>query len=117
MDLYLTIEKTDVKIYKVRCSINMDDLIKFVDDTYGSYQEVEVDPTLDPETYGDVEVSCTKEEYYNQHIEDYMDDQDPDLLFTDNCHNHKNYQLESEECSIKAVSDPIPSFSETKEAS
>ena len=65
MDINLTIEKTDVKIYK--------------------------------------------EEYYNQHIEDYIDDQDPDLLFTDNCHNHKEYDLESEECSVI-------SFNEIKEA-
>jgi len=116
MNFTLTIEKTDVKIYKVRCSVDLDDLIKFVDDTYGSYQEVEVDPTLDPED-GATEVSCTKEEYYNYHIENYIDDQDPDLLFTDNCHNHKDYQIESEECSIKAVSDPILSFSEIKEES
>ena len=103
MNVNLTIEKTDVKIYKVKCSINMNELIKFVDNTYGSYQEVEVDPTLDCETYGDAEVSCTKEEYYNQHIENYLDDQDPDLLFTDNCHDHKDYELESEECAIKTI--------------
>tara|TARA_R110001583_G_scaffold64883_6_gene187816 strand:+ start:949 stop:1284 length:336 start_codon:yes stop_codon:yes gene_type:complete len=110
MDITLKIEKTDVKIYTVQCTINLDDLIKFVDDTYGSYQEVEVDPTLDPETYGDVEVSCTKDEYYQNHVENYIDDQDPDLLFTDNCHDNKDYQLESEECSIL-------SFTEIKETS
>jgi len=110
MNITLTIEKTDVKIYTVQCKIDMDDLIKFVDDNHGSYQEMEVDPTLDPESYGDLEVSCTKEEYYNHRIDYYIDDQDPDLLFTDNCHNHKDYQIESEECSIK-------SFSEIKEAS
>ena len=102
MNITLTIEKTDVKIYTVQCKIDMDDLIKFVDDNYGSYQEMEIDPTLDYETYGGVEISCTKDEYYNSRIDDYIDDQDPDLLFTDNCNNHKNYQLESEECTIKS---------------
>ena len=58
-----------------------------------------------------------EDQYYKNYINEYMDDQDPDLLFTDNCHNHKDYQIESEECSIKAVSDPILSFSEIKEAS
>ncbi len=48
MDLYLTIEKTDVKIYKVRCSINMDDLIKFVDENYQSYHESEIETLDDP---------------------------------------------------------------------
>ena len=57
MNITLTIEKTDVKIYTVQCKIDMDDLIKFVDDNHGSYQEMEVDPTLDPESYGDLEVS------------------------------------------------------------
>jgi hypothetical protein len=113
MDLYLTIEKTDVKIYKVRCSINMDDLIKFVDENYQSYHESEIETLDDPMD----QPECTEDQYYKHYINEYMDDQDPDLLFIDNCHNHKNYQLESEECSIKAVSDPIPSFSETEEAS
>jgi len=33
MNVNITIEKTDVKIYKVKCSINMNELIKFVDNT------------------------------------------------------------------------------------
>ena len=31
---------------------------------------------------------------------EYIDEQDPDLLFTDNCNNHQEYQLESEECVV-----------------
>tara|TARA_R100000541_G_scaffold14095_1_gene23433 strand:- start:242 stop:577 length:336 start_codon:yes stop_codon:yes gene_type:complete len=100
INLKITLEKTDVKTYTVDYTIDMDDLIKFVDDNHGSYQKMEVDPTLDPETYGDLKVTCTQDEYYNHHVDNYIDNQDPDLIFTDNCHDHDKCEFVSEECSI-----------------
>ena len=35
-----------------------------------------------------------------QYASDYIDEQDADLLFTDNCNDHQEYQLESEECVV-----------------
>ena len=100
IDLAVTIEKTDVKIYTVQCSIDMDDVIKFVDANYGSYHENEIETLDDPMD----EPECTEDEYYEHYIGEYMDYQDADLLLTDNCHSHKVYHLESEECSLKSFS-------------
>ena len=55
------------------------------------------------EDTGETDVSkadVTEEEYYKNYTEDYIESLDPDLLFTDNCNNHQEYQLESEECVV-----------------
>jgi|GEM_PF-6751882 len=99
INLKITLEKTDVKVYTVEYTLERSDLIEWVDKNRGSYQKVEVDPTLDPND-GTEEVSCTEDQYYDLHIDNYIDDQDPDLLFTDNCHDHDKCKFVSEECSI-----------------
>ena len=99
INLKITLEKTDVKTYTVDYTLERSDLIKWVDEAFGSYQKVEVDPKLDPND-GTEEVSCTEDEYYNHHVDNYIDNQDPDLIFTDNCHDHDKCEFVSEECSI-----------------
>lgn len=98
MQVELTIEKTDVKLYKVNVEVDFQDLMDWVDETHGKW---ELDD-LGIEDFS-VEGALFKglENYYTYYIDQFIADKDPDLLFTDNCHNHQDYQLETEECSVR----------------
>lgn len=109
------IEKTDVKHYDIEVDVIFADLIKWVDENYQSYRDYLTDDYPE-ETGGYPEGSedaadfrvannvdgGSSAEYYEGFVSQYFEDKDPDLLFTDNCHDHKKYELVSEECSLKS---------------
>ena len=102
MEFNIKIQKTDVKNYDVNVSINYQDLVEYVNNSNFSYKQYLDEYFFDEDT-GETDVSkadVTEEEYYKNYTEDYIESLDPDLLFTDNCNNHQEYQLESEECVV-----------------
>ena len=44
-----------------------------------------------------------EDEFYENRIEDFLEDQDPDLMFIDNVTNQQEYQLQTEECSFAQI--------------
>ena len=100
MQVELTIEKTDVKLYKVNVEVDWDDLVNWVDETHGSWETENVD-NVEINKFSFEEVGKSIQDYYKYYINDYIESKDPDLLFLDNCHNHQDYQLETEECSVR----------------
>ena len=100
MQVELTIEKTDVKLYKVNVEVDFQDLMDWVDETHGSWETDNVD-NVEIQKLPIEEVSKSIQDYYAYYIDQFIADKDPDLLFTDNCHNHQDYQLETEECSVR----------------
>jgi hypothetical protein len=103
MSYTLLIEKTDVKHYKVDVELVYDDLVYWVDEGLGSYKEYLVKHLFDLTVSDNQPPDFTEEQYYMDYVEDYFQAQDPDLLFTDNCHNHREYALQTEECSLLKV--------------
>lgn len=98
MEATVFIEKTDVKIYEVKVPVDMSAVTAWVDEKYGSHAE-----QLDDDSETDVTQQQSPQEYYQSFIEDYLQDADPDLLFTDNCLDHQRFEFESEECALKSV--------------
>lgn len=92
------IEKTDVKIYEVKVPIEMSAVTAWVDEVYGSYEE-----NVECSDDGDEAQKQSPKEYYESFVDGYLEDADPDRLFTDNCHDHQKFEFESEECSLKSV--------------
>lgn len=85
MEITLQITKTDVKHYNIPLTIDPDAVKRFARDEYALDDN-------DPDVYKD-------EDWWHSYIQEYVEDQyDPDLFFTENCTNHSNYELESEEC-------------------
>ena len=102
MEFNIKIQKTDVKNYDVNVSINYEELVEYVNNSNFSYKQYLDEYFFDEDT-GETNPSksdVTEEEYYKGYIEDYIESLDADLLFTDNCNNHQEYQLESEECVV-----------------
>ena len=107
MQVELTIEKTDVKLYKVNVEGDWDDLVNWVDETHGKWyidrdEEENIASIMEIEgtnAQGAIEIALAN--YYTYYVDQFIADKDPDLLFTDNCHNHQDYQLETEECSVR----------------
>lgn len=110
MEFDIKIQKTEVKIYDIKVSVDYDSLVEFCKNSHiGSYAEY-LDDCCRIDEFGElndtVPIDESKSEYkdekefYMQYASDYIDEQDADVLFLDNCHNFKEYQLESEECEI-----------------
>lgn len=100
MEFNVKIQKTDVKIYEVNVSINYEELVEYVKNSHMSYSEYLDECCFDEDT-GETDPSksdFTEEEFYKNHMEEYIGNCDVDLMFTDNCHNHSEYELQSEEC-------------------
>jgi hypothetical protein len=100
MEFNVKIQKTDVKIYDVNVSIKYEELVEYVNNSHMSFSEYLDDCCFDEDT-GEVDPSksdFTEEEFYKNHMEEYIGNCDVDLMFTDNCHNHSKYELQSEEC-------------------
>ena len=110
MEFNIKIQKTDIKIYELNVSVDYVSLVEFCKNgSIGSYAEY-LDCFCRIDEFGDenstVPIDESKSEYkdekefYMSYASDYIDEQDADLLFTDNCNNHQEYQLESEECVV-----------------
>ena len=104
MEFDIKIQKTDVKIYDIKVSVDYDSLVEFCKNSHiGSYAEY-LDKYCFDEDTGEIDETESwfknEKEYYQSFASEYIDEQDPDLLFTDNCNNHQEYQLESEECVV-----------------
>jgi hypothetical protein len=105
MNYNLKICKTDVKIYDINIDIDFADLKSWVDDTQYDYQEF-LEMNFFDDDKGEIDeskIDTSEEEFYNQFIDDYIESLDVDVVFTDNCQNHSEYQLESEECQLMEV--------------
>ena len=104
MEFDVKIQKTDVKIYDIKVSVDYDSLVEFCKNSFrGSYGDY-LDEWCSDEDTGEIDETKSlfknEKEYYQSFASEYIDEQDPDLLFTDNCQNHSEYQLESEECNL-----------------
>jgi len=110
MSYTLLIEKTEVKHYRLDVELDYDDLVEWVDKFAlgpSSYKEYLVDHLFDLSVSDTQEPDFTEEEYYMDYVEDYFQDQDPDLLFTRyyyDASHHAEYELESEDCTLLNVS-------------
>ena len=94
MKYKIQVEKTDVKLYEIDFHIEEEELQHFVDENYQTFDQfVEDNECLKP-------TDLTKEGYYKNYITEFIEDQDPDLLFMEWCQDHSQYHLESEECCI-----------------
>ena len=98
MQYKVTIEKTDVKHFEFDVDVDMEEVKSWVHDNVGTYQTYVLDNLEEDE-----EPYCTEDEFYQDYITEYLEDQDPDLIFTDNVLNQKDYQLQSEECSFAQI--------------
>ena len=86
MEITLQIQKIDVKHYNIPLTIDPDAVKRFARDKYALCRSFDEDEASEPN-------------WWHGYIQEYVEDQyDPDLFFTENCTNHSNYQLESEEC-------------------
>ena len=102
MDFNIKFQKTDVKNYDVNVSINYEDLVEYVNNSNFSFKQYLDEYCFDEDT-GETNPDkslITEEEYYKGYIEVYLESLDADLLFTDNCNNHQEFQLETEECVV-----------------
>lgn len=99
MEYKIQIEKTDVKLYEIDFHIEENELKKFVDENYETFDQFVEDNELNEEEVNDI----SPEEYYKNYLTEFIEDQDPDLLFSDWCQDHSQYHLESEECCILSV--------------
>jgi len=102
MDFNIKFQKTDVKNYDVNVSINYEDLVEYVNNSNFSFKQYLDEYCFDEDT-GETNPDkslITEEEYYKGYIEEYLESLDADLLFTDNCNNHQEFQLETEECVV-----------------
>jgi len=98
MQYKVTIEKTDVKHFEFDVDVDMEKVKSWVHENYGTYQTYVLDDLEEDE-----EPDCTEDEFYENRIEDFLEDQDPDLMFIDNVTNQQEYQLQTEECSIAQI--------------
>lgn len=102
MEFNIKIQKTDIKIYDIKVKVEYKDLVEYVKNSHMSFSEYLDDCCFDEDT-GEVNPSksdFTKEEFYKNHMEEYIGNCDVDLMFIDNCHNHSEYELQSEECAF-----------------
>tara|TARA_B100000886_G_C20413868_1_gene488363 strand:- start:993 stop:1325 length:333 start_codon:yes stop_codon:yes gene_type:complete len=103
MQAKVRIEKTDIKIFEVSVTVDEKDLELWAIENYGKpepYAEDEApDLTLDDEG-NEVPRTEPDPDWYIDYIDEYICSQDADLMFTDNCHDHSQYELESEECVV-----------------
>ena len=100
MNINLKIQKTDIKTYDINYDIDFQDLKNWVIQNIGTYESY-LDDWIYNEDAGETDSSkadLTEDEYYKSYIEEYVEDQDIDVVFLDNCNNHSEYVLESEEC-------------------
>lgn len=101
MQYKVIIEKTDVKHFEFDVQVDaemMEKVKSWVDEKYGTYQTYVLDNLEEDEN-----PECGETEFYQNHIEEYLEDQDPDLMFVDNVTNQQDYQLQTEECSIAQI--------------
>tara|TARA_Y200000002_G_scaffold382856_1_gene401687 strand:+ start:3640 stop:3969 length:330 start_codon:yes stop_codon:yes gene_type:complete len=107
MNINLKIQKTDIKVYDINYDIDLVDLKNWVIEKVGTYQSY-LDDWFYDEDKGEADPSKdnhTEEDYYKFYVEEYIEDQDIDVVFLDNCNNHSEYVLESEECLLVALED------------
>ena len=107
MSYTLLIEKTEVKHYRLDVELDYDDLVEWVNGGHGSYKEYLVGHLFDLTVSDTQEPDFTEEEYYMDYVEDYFQDQDPDVLFTRyyyDASHRAEYDLESEDCTLLNVS-------------
>lgn len=113
MNIQVVFEKVDTKIYTFDVEIDPEAVKKWAIDTYGLPDlEGNVDDEDNDETFleaidNPVIDSITRHEekpddWWKDHISEYLSEQDADLLHSDNCHDHSQYDLESEECRVVA---------------
>ena len=106
MSYTLLIEKTEVKHYRLDVELDYDDLVEWVNEGHGSYKEYLVKHLFDLSVSDTQEPDFTEEEYYMDYVEDYFQDQDPDVLFTRHYYDASHraeYELESEDCTLLNV--------------
>jgi len=80
MEVDVKIEKTDVKTYTLTVEVDDAEFKSWAFETYPDDAEDE-DPN-----------------WYKFHIDEYLTTLDADTLFLDHCHDHSQYELETEEC-------------------
>jgi hypothetical protein len=109
MSYTLLIEKTEVKHYRLDVELDYDDLVEWVDKFAlgpSSYKEYLVEHLFDLTVSDTQEPDFTEEEYYMDYVEDYFQDQDPDVLFTRyyyDASHRAEYELESEDYTLLNV--------------
>ena len=69
MQYKVTIEKTDVKHFEFDVDVDMEKVKSWVHENYGTYQTYILDWLDDDE-----EPHCTEDEFYEDRIEDYLED-------------------------------------------
>ena len=113
MNIEVVFEKVDTKIYKLDVEIDPEVVKKGAIDTYGRPDlGGKVDSEDDDETFleaidNPVIDSITRHEeepddWWKDHVSEYLSEQDADLLHCNNCHDHSQYDLQSEECRVVA---------------
>ena len=98
MQYKVTIEKTDVKHFEFDVDVDMEKVKSWVHEKIGTYQTYVLDNLEEDE-----EPDCTEDEFYQNQVDEYLEDQDPDLMFIDNVINQQDYQLQTEECSFAQI--------------
>ena len=92
MQAKIKIQKTDVKVFELVIDVDENELKQWAIDNYGAPDEFEDDESIS-RTEPDPD-------WFYQYLSEYLSEKDADLIFTDYCHDHSQYQLESEECDI-----------------
>lgn len=110
MNIQVVFEKVDTKIYKLDVEIDPEAVKKWAIDTYGLpdlEDNVDDEDTVEFIIDNGVIDSITRHEdkpddWWKDHISEYLSEQDADLLHCNNCHDHSRYELQSEECRVVA---------------
>ena len=107
MNYNLKIAKTDVKVYDLNIDIDTADLKSWVESNMYTYKEFLMMNFFDDEKgelKSESEIDVSEDEFYNQYVDDYIEDLDLDQLWLENCHDHSEYQMENEECQLMEIS-------------
>ena len=102
MNIEVVFEKVDTKIYKLDVEIDPEAVKKWAIDTYGL---PDLEGNVDDEDNDDTFLEAMEEkpdDWWKDHISEYLSEQDADLLHCNNCHDHSQYDLQSEECRVIA---------------
>ena len=103
MQAKIKIEKTDVKIFELVIDVDENELKQWAIDHYGAPDEFEDDESPDltlDEDGNEVPRTEPDPDWFYPHLSEYLSEQDADVLFLDNCHDHSKYDLETEECVV-----------------
>ena len=91
MNIQVVFEKVDTKIYKLDVEIDPEAVKQWAIDTYCL-----------PDLEGNVDDEEKPDDWWKDHISEYLSEQDADLLHCNNCHDHSQYDLQSEKCRVVA---------------